>query len=70
MLKSSRRNRLSQSWRCPSCGTEVDARAFQLDPSDANRLLCPNRVCSRSFEWKNQNKGKLWPEQRAYSVLR
>lgn len=70
MMKSSRGNRLSNSWRCPHCKAEVDARTFRLDPADANKLLCPNRACAKSFEWKKQNKGKLWPEQRAYSVLR
>lgn len=70
MMKSSRGNRLSSAWRCPHCGTEVDARTFRLDPINAAKLVCPNTGCGRSFEWKRQNKGKLWPEQRAYSVLR
>lgn len=70
MLKSSRGNRLSSTWICPHCGTEIDARTFRLDPADANRLLCPMSPCAKSFEWKKQNKGKLWPEQRAYNVLR
>ena len=69
MMKSSRGNRLSNGWHCPRCRTEVDARAFRLDPDDATKLICPNRACAHSFEWKHQNKGKLWPEQRAYSVL-
>ena len=30
----------------------------------------PSAVCANSFAWKRQNKGKLWPEQRAYSGLR
>ena len=55
---------------CAHCKAEVDARAFRLNPTDATRMLCPNRACGRSFEWKRQNKNKLWPEQRAYSVLR
>lgn len=70
MLRASRNNRLSSAWRCPHCHAEVDARTFRLDPADANKLLCPSRACGRSFEWKRQNKGKLWPEQRAYTVLR
>lgn len=70
MMKSSRGNRLSNGWRCPHCQAEVDARTFRLDPANANKLLCPNRACAKSFEWNKQNKGKLWPEQRAYSVLR
>ena len=70
MMKSNRRNRLSNAWKCPHCGTGVDARTFRLDPLDLTQLVCPNAVCGRSFAWKHQNKGKLWPEQRAYSVLR
>jgi len=70
MMKSSRGNRLSNAWRCPHCWTGIDARTFRLDPLDARKLICPNRLCAQSFEWKRQNKGKLWPEQRAYSVLR
>ena len=69
MMKSSRGNRLSNDWHCPHCKAEVYARTFRLDPTDATRLLCPNPACGRSL-WKRQNKGKLWPEQRAYSVLR
>ena len=69
-MKSSRGNRLSNSWKCPHCKTHIDARTFRLDPGDASKLLYPNRACSRSFEWKQQNKGKLWTEQRAYSVPR
>lgn len=70
MMKSSRGNRLSSAWRCPQCSAKVDARTFRLDPLDATRLVCPSAACGRSFEWKRQNRGKLWPEQRAYSVLR
>lgn len=70
MMKSSRGNRLSNAWHCPHCETRVDTRSFRLDPRDAEKLVCPNRFCAHSFEWKQQNKGKLWPEQRAYSVLR
>ncbi len=70
MLKSSRGNRLSSTWTCPHCSTEIDARTFRLDPTDAAKLVCANAACNRSFAWKSQNKGKLWPEQRAYSVLR
>ncbi len=70
MIKSSRGNRLSNAWRCPHCNTAIDARTFRLDPRNATQLVCPNAACARSFAWKRQNKGKLWPEQRAYSVLR
>ncbi len=70
MLSASRNNRLTGAWRCPHCRTGIDARTFRLDPKDSTRLLCPNAACARSFEWKQQNKGKLWPEQRAYNVLR
>ena len=70
MMKSSRGNRLSSVWRCPHCHTEVDARNFRLGLLDSAKLVCLNAACARSFEWKRQNKGKLWPQQRAYSVLR
>ena len=70
MMKSSRGNRLCNAWSCPHCGCGIDARTFRLAPDDATKLLCPNQLCARSFPWKRQNKGKLWPEQRAYSVLR
>lgn len=70
MLKLSRGNRLNHAWRCTFCGINVDSRTFRLDPANASRLLCPNQACGQSFPWKQQNKGKLWPEQRAYTVLR
>jgi hypothetical protein len=70
MLSSSRENRLTSAWQCPYCRTEIDARTFRLDPLDATKLLCPNLACVQSFEWKQQNKGKLWPEHRRHSVLR
>ncbi len=70
MINSSRSNRLSSEWRCPHCQTTIDARTFRLDPHDTAQMVCPNRACAKSFVWKRQNKGKLWPEQRAYSVLR
>ena len=70
MLNSSRGNRLTASWRCPHCETTIDARSFRLDPANGNQVLCPNQSCGRYFAWKSQNKGKLWPEQRAYNVLR
>ena len=70
MMKSSRGNRLSSAWRCPHCQTAIDARTFRLDRRDAAKLVCPNTACRKSFPWKQQNRGKLWPEQRAYSVLR
>ena len=70
MLSATRDNRLSNAWRCPHCKTAIDARTFRLNPHDAAQLVCPNAACAKSFAWKQQNKGKLWPEQRAYSVLR
>ena len=70
MLSATRDNRLSSAWRCPHCRTEIDGRSFRLDPQNATKLLCLNANCAKSFAWKRQNKGKLWPEQRAYSVLR
>ncbi len=70
MLKSSRGNRLAATWQCPKCRTEITAQHFRLAPGDASSLLCPNQACGQQFAWKQQNKGKLWPEQRAYNVLR
>ncbi len=70
MLRASRGNRLSATWRCPQCGAEITAQNFRFAPGNASELLCPNRVCGSTFAWKKQNKGKLWPEQRTYSVLR
>lgn len=69
MMKSSCGNRLSNAWTCPHCGTEIDTRSFRLAPTDTAKLACPNRVCARELPWRAQNKGKLWPEQRAYNVL-
>ena len=70
MMKSSRGNRLSSAWSCPHCHTEIDTRTFRLLPTDTSKLVCPSRACGREFTWRAQNKGKLWPEQRAYAVLR
>ena len=70
MMKSSRGNRLSSVWRCPHCTTEIDTQTFRLSASDTSKLVCPNAACGREFAWRSQNKGKLWPEQRAYNVLR
>lgn len=70
MMKSSRGNRLSNAWTCPHCGTAIDTRTFRLSRTDTSKLVCPNRACGLEFGWRTQNKGKLWPEQRAYSVLR
>ncbi len=70
MLKSSRTNRLATTWQCPRCKTEMTAQNFRLAPDDPLSLVCPNQACGKSFAWKQQNKGKLWPEQRAYNVLR
>lgn len=68
MMKSSRGNRLSQTWQCPHCAAAIDTRSFRFVPGSPSLLICP--VCDRTFVWKTQNKGKLWPEQRAYNVLR
>ncbi len=70
MLNSIRGNRLTSTWRCPHCQKVIHTRTFRLAPTDSSRLVCPNSLCARMFDWKTQNKGKLWPEQRAYSVLR
>ena len=70
MMNSKRGNRLTCVWRCPHCCLPIDNRNFQLAPNDHSKMICPDRLCSRSFDWKIQNKGKLWPEQRAYNVLR
>ena len=70
MMKSSRGNRLTSVWLCPHCATEIDTRTFRLSSTDCSQLVCPSRACAKEFTWRTQNKGKLWPEQRAYSVLR
>lgn len=70
MMKSSRGNRLSSNWQCPHCKATIDSRSFRLSSASASKLVCPRPSCGREFEWKQQNRGKLWPEQRAYSVLR
>ena len=69
MMKSSRGNRLSSVWTCPHCSTVIDTRNFRLSPTDTRKLVCPSRACGREFPWRAQNKGKLWPESRAYNVL-
>ncbi len=70
MMRSSRANRLITAWQCPYCDEHIAAKSFRLTPSDYSKMICPNRLCARMFTWKAQNKGKLWPEQRAYNVLR
>ena len=70
MLKSSRGNRLAATWQCPHCKMKITGQNFRLAPVDASSLICPDPACGLTFAWKQQNKGKLWPEQRAYSVLR
>ena len=70
MLKSDRGNRITNVWRCPHCQKIINTQAFRLDPNSSPRLICPNSLCAYSFEWKAQNIGRLWPEQRAYNVLR
>ena len=70
MMRSSRANRLTADWRCPHCHQQIETKSFRLAPTDHTKIICPNRLCARMFTWKTQNKGKLWPEQRAYNVLR
>ena len=70
MMLSSRANRLITAWRCPYCDEQIGAKSFRLVPTDHTKMICPNRLCARMFTWTTQNKGKLWPEQRAYNVLR
>lgn len=70
MMSSSRNNRLTVAWTCPHCQNKVDGRTFRLAPGKAGEVLCANAACRKTFPWQSQNKGKLWPEQRAYSVLR
>lgn len=44
MMKASRGNRLSSGWRCPHCGTDVDARTFvSLHPT---RTACSARTAT------------------------
>ncbi len=70
MMTSSRSNRLQVTWTCPHCGMKIDASTLSLSDSDASQLKCPRQECARTFVWKRQNRGRLWPEQRAYTVLR
>ncbi len=51
MIKSSRGNRLSHTWHCSHCRSEVDARTFRLDPVDSAKLVCPNQDYGKSFAW-------------------
>ena len=70
MMKSSRSNRLPASWTCPHCGMGIDASTFRLSATNASQMRCPRQECGRTFAWKRQNRGRLWPEQRAYTLLR
>jgi hypothetical protein len=70
MMKSSRDNRLQASWRCPHCGMGIDASTFRLSRYECSQIHCPRQACGRTFAWTRQNRGRLWPEQRAYTVLR
>ncbi len=70
MLKSSRVNRITALWLCPHCHATINTRSFRFVPGCPSELICSNPVCGRQFSWNTQNKGKLWPEQRAYNVLR
>ena len=44
--------------------------AYPLSSRNASKLICPHPNCGQEFESRQQNRGRLWPEQRAYSVLR
>ena len=70
MIRSSRANRFITAWRCPYCDEQIMTKSFRLVPTDHSKMICSNRLCARMFSWKIQNKDKLWPEQRAYTVLR
>jgi hypothetical protein len=70
MMKSSRTNRLKASWVCPHCAEEITANQFRLSADHPGCIVCPWPDCSKPFPWKGQNRGRLWPEQAAYNVLR
>jgi hypothetical protein len=70
MMKSSRSNRLKSSWICPHCRAEIGANQFRLSAAYPGSVICPTEGCGKPFPWKAQNRGKLWPEQGAYQVLR
>ena len=70
MMKSSRNNRLKASWTCPHCGEEIAAERFRLSADHRGLIVCPWPDCSKPFPCKNQNRGRLWPEQTIYHVLR
>jgi hypothetical protein len=70
MMKSSRNNRLKASWICPHCKAEIGANQFRLSVAHPGSFICPAEGCGKSLPWKAQNRGKLWPEQAAYQVLR
>ena len=70
MIRSSRNNRLKASWKCPHCGQEIKVDQFRLSADHPGCIVCPLRNCSKPFPWKKQNRGRLWPEQAAYNVLR
>ncbi|NYF53972.1 endogenous inhibitor of DNA gyrase (YacG/DUF329 family) [Edaphobacter lichenicola] len=70
MMKANRNNRLRASWICPHCGEEVRVNRFRLSAHHPGCVICPRSDCAKAFPWKQQNRGRLWPEQAAYNVLR
>jgi hypothetical protein len=70
MMKSSRNNRLKASWICPHCSEEILVSRFRLSAASPGCIVCPRADCAKPFPWKRQNRGRLWPEQAAYNVLR
>ena len=70
MMKSSRNNRLRPSWTCPHCKALIEANQFRLSAAYPGSVICPMEGCGKPFPWRAQNRGKLWPEQAAYQVLR
>jgi hypothetical protein len=70
MMKNSRNNRLKASWTCPHCGEEITVSRFRLSVDHPGCIVCPRADCLKTFPWKKQNRGRLWPEQAAYTVLR
>ncbi|ADW71342.1 hypothetical protein AciX9_4391 (plasmid) [Granulicella tundricola MP5ACTX9] len=70
MMKLSRKNRLKASWTCPQCGEEILINQFRLSADHPGCIVCPRVDCANPFPWKRQNRGRLWPKQSAYNVLR
>ena len=70
MMKSSRNTRLKASWTCPHCGEDILANRLRLSADYPGCVVCPRIDCAKPFPWSQQNRGRLWPEQAAYNVLR